>query len=58
MSSDKETRHIINSIKQMLWGMSAGRCERTGCNKILFESPVTHFPLNNAQIAHNVAHSS
>lgn len=58
MSSDKETRNIKDSIKQMLWGMSAGRCERMGCNKILFESPVTHFPLNNAQIAHNVAHSS
>lgn len=57
MSSDKETRNIGISTKQMLWGMAAGRCEKTGCNKILYESPVTHIQMNNAQIAHNAAHS-
>lgn len=57
MSSDKETRKLKDSIRQMLWGMAAGRCEKTGCNKLLYESPVTHQTMNDAQIAHNIAHS-
>lgn len=57
MSTDNEARNVKVSIKQLLWGMAAGRCEKAGCNKILYESPVTHSSINGAQIAHNVAHS-
>ena len=32
--------------------MSGGRCEKAGCNQILYESPITHEPLNEAQVAH------
>lgn len=37
--------------------MSGGRCEKIGCNKLLYKSPVTYTDLNNSQFAHIVAHS-
>lgn len=57
MKSKKETRNVSVNTKKMLWGMAAGRCEKAGCNKILYESPVTHEENLIGEMAHNVAHS-
>lgn len=46
------TRHIKEPVNLMLWGMAAGRCEFTGCNKHLWKSPVTQEKVNIAQKAH------
>ena len=46
------TRHIKNSVRCLLWGKSAGRCQFRGCNQELWKSPVTQEPVNIAEAAH------
>lgn len=54
--NDTRTRKAIPTItKEMLWGKAAGRCEMVGCNKLVYESFVTHDEVKLGEIAHNIA---
>lgn len=46
------TRKISPKISQELWARAAGRCQFSGCNRILYKSPVTQERVNLAQKAH------
>ncbi|QOJ00846.1 MAG: SAVED domain-containing protein [Phycisphaeraceae bacterium] len=46
------TRHIKDSVSNMLWGRAAGRCQFDGCNRLLSRSPVTQESVNIAERAH------
>lgn len=48
-------RKVPENIQKMLWGLTAGRCEFSGCNKDLFFHSVTLLAGNFAQVAHVVA---
>lgn len=50
-------RNIKTETAQMLWAVSAGRCEFGGCNTILFRNPVTGGHGNFSQKAHIYAFS-
>lgn len=52
------TRRVASSVKCMLWGKAAGRCEFAGCNKPLWKSSVTQEQVNIAQKAHIYSFSS
>ena len=54
-SSVKEARNVRAHVKFRLIACSAGRCEFRGCNKDLFQHPVTATEGNFAQAAHIVA---
>lgn len=47
--------NIPDSVKYMLWGKAAGRCEFEGCNKPLWFDLATACEFNNAYIAHIIA---
>ena len=54
--NDTRTRKAIpTTTKEMLWGKAAGRCEMIGCNKLVYESFVTHDEVKLGEIAHNIA---
>lgn len=46
------TRHIGIATERELWGRAAGRCQFSGCNKLLYKSSVTQESVNLAQKAH------
>ena len=46
------TRHIKPAVERELWARAAGRCEFSGCNKLLYKSSVTQETVNLAQKAH------
>jgi hypothetical protein len=46
------TRYIKEKVKTALWGKSAGRCQFNGCNRPLYESPITLEAVNIAEAAH------
>lgn len=46
------TRHIKQGVERELWARAAGRCEFSGCNKLLYKSSVTQESVNIAQKAH------
>lgn len=48
----QRNRYIKDHTRWLLWGISAGRCEFTGCNKPLTFHPETREPLNMAEAAH------
>ena len=48
----KKIRKLKETTRQLVWGMSGGRCEKAGCNRLLYESSITHTSLNEGQIAH------
>ncbi len=50
--SVKLTRSIARPVERELWGRAAGRCEFSGCNRVLYKSPVTQEQVNIAQMAH------
>ena len=50
--AEKSSRKLTDAARQLVWGMSGGRCEKAGCNQLLYESPITHKTLNEAQVAH------
>jgi hypothetical protein len=54
-SSVGEARNIPPSVKNRLIACSAGRCEFRGCNRDLFQHPVTANAGNFSQAAHIVA---
>lgn len=45
-------KSISNDTKQLLWAMSAGRCEK--CGRLLYRHPLSDTVGNFAQIAHNL----
>lgn len=51
----QEARNIPEPVKLRLVASSAGRCEFRGCNRDLYQHPVTSTPGNYAQAAHIVA---
>jgi hypothetical protein len=46
------TRYIKEKVKTTLWGKSAGRCQFNGCNRPLYQSPITLESVNIAEAAH------
>jgi len=46
------TRHIRRNVERELWARAAGRCQFSGCNRILYKSPVTQERVNIAEKAH------
>jgi hypothetical protein len=46
------TRYITRETERVLWARSAGRCEFSGCNRILYQSPITKEPVNISEKAH------
>ena len=45
---------ISSKNKNLLWAVSAGRCEYIGCNKVLHTDILTNKKCNSAYIAHIV----
>ncbi len=58
ISDVTQSRYIKQTVKLMLWGKAAGRCQFAGCNKPLWKSSVTKEQVNIAQNAHIWAFSS
>ena len=46
------TRYIKKEVERELWARSAGRCQFSGCNRILYTSPVTQERVNISEKAH------
>jgi len=46
------TRHIKREIERELWARAAGRCQFSGCNRLVYKSPVTQEPVNISEKAH------
>jgi hypothetical protein len=46
------TRHIKKTVERELWARAAGRCQFSGCNRILYNSPVTQEQVNISEMAH------
>ncbi len=52
MAKEVLSRYINPTAEKELWAKSAGRCQFNGCNRILYESPVTQEPVNISEKAH------
>jgi len=50
--ANEVTRYIKEKVKTALWGKSAGRCQFNGCNRPLYQSPITLESVNIAEAAH------
>ncbi len=48
----KPARNIKPKTQSMLWGVAAGRCQFSGCNKALWRNEATNIEVNIAQKAH------
>lgn len=48
----KLPRKIDSKVERELWGRAAARCQFSGCNRLLYKSPVTQEPVNLAEMAH------
>jgi len=46
------TRYITRETERVLWARSAVRCEFSGCNRILYQSPITKESVNISEKAH------
>lgn len=51
------TRYIKEPVRYMLWGKAAGRCQFSGCNRILWKHHTTQEQVNIGQAAHIYAFS-
>lgn len=51
-SINEVTRHVGSTVERELWARAAGRCEFSGCNRILYKSPVTQERVNISEKAH------
>lgn len=51
------TRHIKLTVERELWARAAGRCQFDGCNRLLYQSPVTQERVNISEKAHIYAFS-
>jgi len=52
MIKEIKSRYINREVERELWGRAAGRCEFSGCNKILYKSPATQESVNISEKAH------
>lgn len=52
MISKLTSRNIKRTVERELWACAAGRCQFSGCNKILYRSSVTQEPVHTAEKAH------
>ena len=52
-----KVRGILKIVERELWARAAGRCQVSGCNKLLYKSVVTQAAVNLAQQAHIYAFS-
>ncbi len=50
--ANEVTRYIKEKVKTALWGKSAGRCQFNGCNRPLYQSPITLEQVNISEAAH------
>ena len=48
----KLTRHIDSKVERELWARAAGRCQFSGCNRLLYKSPITQESVNISEKAH------
>lgn len=55
MNNNRSRKAIPLPTKELLWGKAAGRCEMLGCNKLVYESFITHDEVKIGEIAHNIA---
>jgi len=46
------TRYVTRETERVLWARAAGRCEFSGCNRILYQSPITKESVNISEKAH------
>src|SRR3954467_4300777 len=46
------TRAIDREVERELWARAAGRCEFSGCNKLLYLNPLTKESINISEKAH------
>ncbi len=46
------TRYIKHEVERELWARAAGRCQFSGCNRLLYKSPVTQDRANISEKAH------
>lgn len=46
------TRHIKSVVERELWARAGGRCQFSGCNELLYKSPITQEAVNLAEKAH------
>jgi len=46
------TRYIKHEVERELWARAAGRCQFSGCNRLLYKSPVTQDRVNISEKAH------
>lgn len=47
-----KARNIKRKVERELWARAAGRCQFSGCNKILYRSSVTQETVHSAEKAH------
>lgn len=52
MISKLVSRNIKRTVERELWARAAGRCQFSGCNKILYRSSVTQESVHTAEKAH------
>ena len=52
MVSKVNRSDIKYTVERELWGRAAGRCQFSGCNKILYRSSVTQETVHSAEKAH------
>lgn len=50
--AEEITRYIKRELERELWARAAGRCQFSGCNRILYKSPVTQDHVNISEKAH------
>ena len=46
------TRHVKREVERELWARAAGCCQFSGCNRLVYKSPVTQEPVNISEKAH------
>lgn len=46
------TRYIKREVERELWARAAGRCQFSGCNRVVYRSPVTQERVNISEKAH------
>lgn len=45
-------RGIKREVERVLWARAGGRCQFSGCNRLLYKSPITEEPVNVSEKAH------
>lgn len=57
MNKGRKRQDIPQNVREILWAKTAGRCEMIGCNKLVYESAITHDCVKAGEVAHNIAAS-